>query len=105
MVLAGDRLFVAGAPDAADETKTFEYVYGADDELHRQLRRQEQAWLGKEGGLLWVVSAESGEKLGEYKIPAIPVWDGMIAANSRLYVATMDGVVLCLGENQEQRAK
>ena len=100
MVLAGDKLFVAGAPDVADETKTFEYVYGADDQLHRQLRKQEQAWLGKQGALLWVVSADSGEKLGEYKIPAIPVWDGMIAANGRLYISSLDGCLMCMGEKK-----
>ena len=86
MVLAGRNLFLAGPPDVADEEKTFDFVFGANDDINRQMRRQEDAWQGKEGALLWVVSADTGEKLSQYKIPAIPVWDGMIAANGRLYL-------------------
>ena len=96
MVLAGRNLFLAGPPDVADEEKTFGFVYGADDEIHRQMRSQEEAWQGKRGALVWVVSADTGEKLAEHKLPAIPVWDGMIAASGRLYAALQDGTVLCL---------
>ncbi|MCP4257196.1 MAG: PQQ-binding-like beta-propeller repeat protein [Planctomycetes bacterium] len=100
MVLAGDKLFMAGSPDVADEEKTYDYVFGADDDINRQMRRQEQAWRGKKGVLLWVVSADTGTKLSEYKIPAIPVWDGMIAAEGRLYLSLKDGTVLCMGKRQ-----
>jgi outer membrane protein assembly factor BamB len=96
MVLAGRNLFLTGPPDVADEEKTFGFVYGADDEIHRQMRSQEEAWQGKRGALVWVVSADTGEKLSEHKLPAIPVWDGMIAAGGRLYAALQDGTVLCL---------
>ena len=97
MVLAGRNLFLAGPPDVADEEKTYDFVFGADDEINRQMRRQEQAWLGKEGALLWVVSADTGQRLSEYELPAIPVWDGMIAANGRLYLSLKDETVLCIG--------
>ncbi|UCG58885.1 MAG: PQQ-binding-like beta-propeller repeat protein, partial [Phycisphaerales bacterium] len=97
MVLADKNLFLAGPPDVADEEKTFGYVLGADDEINRQMRRQEQAWLGNQGALLWVVSADTGQKLAEYKMSAIPVWDGMIAAESRLYISLQDGSVICMG--------
>jgi outer membrane protein assembly factor BamB len=98
MVLAGDNLFIAGPPDVADEEKTYDYVFGADESINRQMLQQEQAWQGKQGALLWAVSADSGEKLSQRRIPAIPVWDGMIAAHGRLYLALDDGSVLCLGE-------
>lgn len=100
MVLADRNLFLAGAPDVADEEKTFEYVFGADDEINRQMRRQEQAWLGKEGALLNVVSVDTGQKLSGYKLPAIPVWDGMIAADGRLYLALRNGAILCMGPDR-----
>jgi len=58
MTLAGRNLFLAGPPDVADEEKTFGFVFGGDDEINRQMRGQEEAWLGKQGALLWVVSAE-----------------------------------------------
>lgn len=37
---------------------------------------------------------------GDGKIPVIPVWDGMIAANGRLYVSLKDGTVLCMGPSR-----
>jgi hypothetical protein len=80
----------------ADERNTYGFVYGADDEMHRQLARQEQAWLGKEGDLIWAISADTGEQLSECKLPALPVWDGMIAAHGHLYCALGDGTIICL---------
>ena len=100
MVLAGGKLFMAGFPDVADEEKTYGFVFGADDDINRQMRRQEESWQGKKGALLWAVSADTGTKLSEYKIPAIPVWDGMIAANGRLYLSLKDGTVLCMGKRK-----
>lgn len=97
MVLAGRNLFLAGPPDVADEEKTYGFVYGGDDEINRQMRRQEEAWRGKQGALLWVVSADTGANLSEYKLAAIPVWDGMIAAHGRLYLSLKDGTVRCMG--------
>ncbi|MHC4436119.1 MAG: outer membrane protein assembly factor BamB family protein [Planctomycetota bacterium] len=100
MVLAGDNLFIAGPPDVADEEKTYDYVFGADERINRQMLLQEEAWQGKQGALLWAVSADTGEKLSERRIPAIPVWDGMIAANDRLYMALDDGSVMCMGADR-----
>ncbi|MHC4556144.1 MAG: outer membrane protein assembly factor BamB family protein [Planctomycetota bacterium] len=100
MVLAGRNLFLVGPPDVADEEKTYGFVYGADDQINRRMSLQEQTWLGKQGALLWVVSADTGKKLSEYKIPAIPVWDGMIAAKERLYVSLKDGTILCMGPDR-----
>jgi len=59
--------------------------------------------LHYKGGLLWVMSARNGEKLAEYKLEAVfgelsravLVWDGMAAANGRLYLATLDGKIIC----------
>ena len=66
------------------------------------MQRQEDAWLGKQGGVLWVVSADSGEKLAQQKIDALPVWDGMIAANGCLYLSTTDGEVMCFAGKSPQ---
>jgi outer membrane protein assembly factor BamB len=100
MVLAGGNLFLAGPPDVADEEKTYRFVLGADDQINRQMSRQEQAWLGKQGALLYVISADSGQKLSEYKIPAIPIWDGMIAANKRLYISLNNGTIMCMAPDR-----
>jgi len=51
---------------------------------------------GKTGGLCAFAAAD-GRRLAERDVPP-PVWDGMAAANGRLYITTMDGKMLCLGQ-------
>ncbi len=93
MVLAGDSLFVAGPPDMVDEEAAF---FALDDEDVLALLAEQSAMLeGKEGALLWVVSAGTGEKLAEYQLDSLPVWDGMVAANGNLYLTTMNGETIC----------
>ena len=77
MVLAGDKLFMVGPPD----------VMPKDDPY--------AAFDGKLGAKMWVVSAKDGEKLAEYALDSQPVFDGLIAAAGRLYLATEDGRLLC----------
>jgi len=93
MVLAGKTLFVAGPQDVADELKAF---YKPDDAENRSaLAKQDSVLEGRQGAVLYAVSASDGEKLAEYKLDSLPVWDGMAAANGRLYLATKNGKVLC----------
>jgi outer membrane protein assembly factor BamB len=77
MVLAGDKLFMAGPPD----------VIPVDDPY--------AAFNGKMGARLWVVSATDGDKIAEYPLESLPVLDGLIAAGGRLYLATRDGQLQC----------
>ena len=51
--------------------------------------------VGVKGRLL-AYSAKTGEKLAERDLPPL-VWDGLIAANGRLYATTVSGSVICLG--------
>ena len=95
MVLTGKTLFVAGPPDVSDEVRAF---YKPDDpEVHDALARQEAAFENRKGGLLLAVSASDGKELARYPLDSVPVWDGMAAAGGRLFMATMDGKVMCLG--------
>ncbi|MHC4173944.1 MAG: hypothetical protein ACYST5_13535 [Planctomycetota bacterium] len=50
--------------------------------------------------VLYVVSTADGRKLAEYKLDSPPVFDGLAAANGRLYLVSNDGKILCLGANQ-----
>jgi outer membrane protein assembly factor BamB len=77
MVLAGDRLFMAGPPDAMP----------ADDPY--------AAFDGRLGAQLWVVSTADGQKLAEYPLEYQPAFDGLIAAEGRLYLSTADGRLVC----------
>ncbi|HID76944.1 MAG TPA: methyltransferase domain-containing protein [Planctomycetaceae bacterium] len=55
-------------------------------------------YAGKRGGLLQAFSVQDGSKRAERRLESPPVWDGMAAASGRLYLATMDGHVVCLGD-------
>ncbi len=80
MALAGDTLFVAGPSTSAV----------AGDPI--------PAWEGRAGGLLWAVSARTGEKHAAYPLDAPPVFDGLIAAPGRLLFSATDGRVVCFAE-------
>jgi hypothetical protein len=54
------------------------------------------------GGFLQTLSARRGAVLDEQPLEASPVWDGLAAANGRLYIALENGTVICLaGELQK----
>ena len=78
MALAGSRLYVAGPPDAIDP----------EDPL--------ATFRESNGAYLQVVST-TGEKLATYKLDTPPEFDGLIAAENRLFMATVDGTVQCFG--------
>ncbi|OPZ16624.1 MAG: Serine/threonine-protein kinase AfsK [candidate division BRC1 bacterium ADurb.BinA364] len=80
MAAAGDRLFAAGVPD----------MIAADDPLG--------AFEGRLGAFLFAVDKKSGEKTWETRLQAAPAFDGLIAANRRLFIATQDGALSCYGD-------
>lgn len=78
MVLTPDDLFIAGPHDVG-----------------RMNEEAVAALEGKRGGTLMVVAKKDGATLASYKLDSPPVWDGMAAARGRIYLATLDGFVLC----------
>jgi outer membrane protein assembly factor BamB len=95
MVLAGERLFVAGPPNVADEDEAFERPN--HPRIQELLRSQDAAYRGEQGALLIAVSADEGTRLATRELPALPVWDGMAAAQGSLFVSSTDGSLTCLG--------
>jgi outer membrane protein assembly factor BamB len=79
LVKTADIIFGAGSPDSADEKDPWAAIDG------------------KMGGRLVAYSAETGDKLSEMTLDGLPVPDGLIAANGRLYMSMKDGTVACLG--------
>ncbi len=65
MLLADQALFVAGANDNDEES------------------------------LLQAYSASTGKTLAEYALPSMTVWDGMAAANGKLYISLKNGSIVC----------
>jgi len=89
MVKVGDALVVAGPPDL-----------GIKDSKVLQFKNEPEAlagFLGKKGVFLRVVSATDGEKMSECALHAMPVFDGMSAANGKIYLSLKNGVLECRG--------
>ena len=80
MVLCGDTLFAAGAPDILDRTDPW------------------AAYGGRRGGKLLAFSAADGKILAERELDAPPILDGMAVSGGRLFVSTVDGKVLCYAQ-------
>ncbi len=76
MVKANDILFVAGPPDRFDPEDPF------------------ASFEGRNGARLAAVSAVNGEKLTESTIDSLPVFDGLIAAQERLFMSLKNGSVV-----------
>lgn len=94
MLLSDGTLFVAGPPDLVDEVTSFRQI--ADAQIQARLSEQVAALQGSNGALLWAVSKNDGTRLAEYPLDSPPVFDGMAAAQGRLYLVTLDGSVVCL---------
>jgi outer membrane protein assembly factor BamB len=77
MVLAGDRLVTAGPPDVVDP----------QDPLG--------AFEGRQGGLLHVIDAATGQRLAEHTLPSPPVFNGAAVARGRLFLSAEDGQLAC----------
>ena len=80
MVVTEDLLFVAGFPDVVDP----------EDPLG--------SFEGRKGGVLSVYDKKDGKILLERVLPAPPVFNGLIAANGRLYIVMKDGVIVAFGQ-------
>ncbi len=98
MVSAGRTLFIAGPPDVVNEEEAFDN--SADPAIIDKLKEQDAAFEGQKGALLWALSVSDGRKLAQYELDSLPVFDGMIAANGRLYIATVDNRLLCMAKRK-----
>jgi outer membrane protein assembly factor BamB len=94
LAVAGQNIFVAGQPDFIETVGDSgeEALMLLDPELVHA------AWGGEYGGLLWAVSVADGEKRAAFLLEAPPVFDGLIAAAGRLYLALSNGEVISFEE-------
>ena len=93
MVKAGKRLFIAGPVDIVDEPAALRNRM--NPQWQEKIRRQAQACAGRAGGLLRAIDTGTGKQVSQLKTDSIPVFDGMAAANGKLYVSFVDGKVMC----------
>jgi hypothetical protein len=94
MCIAGERLFVAGPPDVVDERYAYRNPDNAD--VLALLKRQEEAYAGKQGVLIWELDRSDGRVVARRALDTLPVFDGLAAAGGRLFLTTVDGRVKAL---------
>ncbi len=80
MAVGGPTLLCAGTPDMLDPEEPW------------------AAYEGKRGGVLFALSTDDGVKKAELKLDAAPVYDGMAIAGGRLYLSTVSGTLVSIGE-------
>lgn len=99
MAGAGDSLFIAGPPDILDETK----LYGqfTQPETVKKIKAQENAINGSMGAILRTISTSDGKTVAEYKLNSPPIFDGMSAANGKLFITLEDGSLVCMTEQEK----
>jgi hypothetical protein len=76
---------VAGPPDVGRKTPDLL----AFDNPHESL----EAFLGKKSVFMRVIDTETGKVLSEHRLPAMPAFDGMIAAQGKVFLSLSDGTV------------
>ena len=75
-------LFIGGMPDSVNSRHPSEAAVAAFE--------------GRRHGLLKAISPTDGSVLRTIQLEAPPVWDGMAAANGRLFICNRDGQIVCI---------
>jgi outer membrane protein assembly factor BamB len=89
MTLASDHLIVAGVPDVGVKTEGEPLAFENEREAF-------DAFTGKQGGRLWVVSAGDGRRLAEYDLEAAPVFDGMAVVRDMVLMSLRNGTLTAM---------
>ena len=95
MCLADRTLFVVGPEDIINEEETFEKLTNKDKAVNELLAKQDAILEGANGSQLLAVNADSGEVRGTVQLETLPAWDGLAAAQEKLFLSTLDGSVIC----------
>ena len=88
MLLANNHLYVIGARDVLDET--------VRSNLSKDNTEQDEHMLGKHGSVLAAIDPVSGKVVNRREFDFFPVFDGMSAADGKIYIACQDGMMVCL---------
>ena len=97
MVVADKTIYIAGPPRVLNDSTLYNT---ADAALLVRSKAEAAAYSGDKGAILWAVSAADGGKVSEHTLDALPVFDGMIAADGKIYITMTDGSVRAFGKNR-----
>jgi outer membrane protein assembly factor BamB len=92
LAVTDDTVFIAGPPDyftAVAET-------GEEALTLKDAKKALDAWTGQSGGILYAASTADGKKVAQLDLPAPTIFDGLAAADHKLYLALQNGQILCL---------
>lgn len=100
-----DLLFAIGFPEIIDEYDAIQLI---NDQQRRGLNVEriylkEKSIAGELGAKMMVVAADTGEVLSETKLDAPAVFDGMSAANGKIFISDIEGNVVCLRPSKDRR--
>ena len=98
MALAENALFLAGPTDLKIIDHPEIYQKSAEPDFQETLTRQARLFSGDEGAVLWVVDRQDGKRLAEYRLERLPVFDGMALAKQSVFISTVDGRLIRMGE-------
>ncbi|MFC1652080.1 PQQ-binding-like beta-propeller repeat protein [Planctomycetota bacterium] len=89
MVSTGQSLVLAGVPDVGRRTDGL-LAYDNEADIFDALD-------GNQGTFLRLYDKTDGHQLAQYPLTDIPVFDGMICANQKLFISLTDGSLVCWG--------
>ncbi len=52
------------------------------------------------GGVLLAASREDGATIAQVELKEVPTWDGMSAADGKLFLSCEDGKLICFGAQE-----
>lgn len=84
LVLTQDKILVAGPPDVPIDKKAENPLASIE---------------GGMGGRLTIMAPADGKAVGEVQLKSPPVYDGMAAANGRVFISLANGDLICLGKD------
>ncbi len=90
MVMNKEKFVIAGSPDLRKLNTKIKYslAFTNNDEALA-------AFKGKKGGKLAIHDRNTGKKISEVSISAVPYFDGMSVAYDKIFLSLKDGTVQC----------
>jgi outer membrane protein assembly factor BamB len=99
----GDLLFAVGFPEVIDEYDAMDLIGRQQQEFKLdRIYLKEKAAAGELGAKLMVISTADGSVVSETELDSPAVFDGMAAANGKLFISDMEGNVVCLRPSTER---
>jgi outer membrane protein assembly factor BamB len=98
MAMAKDIIFAAGPEDVVDEEDAVARMTKGDETILPLVKQMAENLDGMHGGKLLAVQASTGEVMNTLALSSPPVWDGISAAHGCVFLCTLDGTILCLGQ-------